>query len=102
MVGPRIAAALSTVLHDDTTWAAFWDDRLPALVAVAAGGYGAASVKQVERVAGAMGEVVDAAMREPGRSRRVAQLAMELARQLGAADAERRAIGVAAMLLNIG
>ena len=49
-----------------------------------------------------MGEVVDAAARESGRSHRVSTLAVELARLAGAPDSECRAIGVAAHLLDIG
>ena len=49
-----------------------------------------------------MGEVIDAAVREPGRSRRVAALAAELARMVGLSTTERRAIAVAATLLDVG
>lgn len=102
VVGPRVAAALADVLRDDAIWIALWDDCLPALVAGSVGGEGRPSIKTVERIATAMAEVIDAAVREPGRSRPVAALAAELARMAGFSTPERKAIAVAAMLLDVG
>ena len=101
-VGPRVAAALGEVLQDDVTWMALWDDALPSLVARPAGGEGPASVEHVEHIAAAMGEVVDASLREAGRSRRVATLAVALATGVGMPQPQCRAVGAAAALLDIG
>ena len=100
--GPRVAAALADVLCDDAIWIALWDDRLPSLVAGSLEGEGKPSIRTVERIATAMGEVIDAAVREPGRSQGVAALAAELARMAGLSTTERRAIAVTAMLLDVG
>ncbi len=102
IVSGEVAAALSATLSDDATWMVLWDDQLPEIVARAAGGEGQASVENVERVAEATGEVLDAALREPGRARRVAGLAFELARLAGLAEQERRAVRVAGHLIDIG
>jgi putative two-component system response regulator len=50
----------------------------------------------------AMGLVVDSAVREPGRSLRIRDLAIELARLAGVDGADEQAVGVAATLLDIG
>ncbi|MEE8421468.1 MAG: HD domain-containing phosphohydrolase [Dehalococcoidia bacterium] len=102
MAGPEVAEALAAVVRDDATWTALWDDHLAARVTLAANGDGRASVKNVERIAATMGEVVDMALREPGRSGRVAELAVQLARRIGMPASERRALGVAAQLMDIG
>lgn len=100
--GARVAEALGEVLRDDSTWTGLWNDALPALVAGAAGGEGRPTAANVEQFAAAMGEVVDASAREPGRSARVATLAGELAGRVGVSARERRAVGVAALLMDIG
>ena len=102
MVGPVVAVAVADVLRNDAIWIALWDDRLPSLVAGSLAGEGRPSIKTVERIGTAMGEVIDDAVREPGRSRRVAALAAELARMVGLSTTERRAIAVAATLLDVG
>jgi putative nucleotidyltransferase with HDIG domain len=102
MAGPEIAEALAGVVRDDATWTALWDDHLAARVTLAANGDGEASLKNVERIAAATGQVVDMALREPGRSGRVAELAVQLARRVGVPAAERQALGVAAQLMDIG
>ena len=101
-VGPQVAAALGEVLQGDATWMALWDDALPALVAGAVGGEGPVSVAHVQRIAAAMGEVVDASLREAGRAGRVAALAVELAAGAGMPEAQCGAVGAAAALLDIG
>ena len=101
-VGSRVAEALGEVLRDDSTWAGLSSDILPALVAGSAGGEGRPSVENVEQFAAAMGEVVDAAAREPGRSARVATLAGELAGRVGVSAPARGAVRVAALLMDIG
>ena len=101
--GPRGGGgAGGRLLRNDAIWIALWDDRLPSLVAGSLAGEGRPSIKTVERIATAMGEVIDDAVREPGRSRRVAALAAELARMVGLSTTERRAIAVAATLLDVG
>ena len=100
--GPEVSESLEAVLRDDHTWLALWDARLPQLIVEQAGPTGKPSLRAVEHVANAMGEVVDAAARESGRSHRVSALAVELARLTGAPDSECRAIGVAGHLLDIG
>lgn len=102
LAGDEIAEALVEVVRDDDTWTTMWDDHLAMMIAGQASGEGRATVKNVERIAVAMGEVTDASLREPGRSGRVAELAMQLARRIGMPQSERRAIGVAARLLDIG
>ena len=94
--------ALCSVLRDDRTWIAMWSPRLPALVAAAGSGEGRASHRKVEQGVTAMGEVIDAAIREPGRSRRVAELAATLARSLGFGPEQVRAVTLAGHVLDIG
>ncbi len=100
--GPDVSASLEAVLRDDQTWLALWDDRLPQLIVEQVEPTRKPSVSAVECVAKAMGEVVDAAAREPGRSHRVSTLAVALAQLTGAPDSECRAIGVAAHVIDIG
>ena len=100
--GPEVSESLEAVLRDDQTWLALWDTRLPQLIVERADPIAKPSLRAVEHVAKAMGEVVDAAAHESGRSHRVSTLAVELARLAGAPDSECRAIGVAAHLLDIG
>lgn len=102
LAGPEIADALADVVRDDDTWTMMWDEHLSMMIAGRATSEGRASVKNVERIAVAMGEVTDAALRETGRSARVAELSTQLARRMGMPQSERRAIGVAARLLDIG
>lgn len=59
-------------------------------------------MENVKQFAAAMGEVVDAAARKPGRSARVATLAEAIAGGLGVSTRERGAIRVAALLMDIG
>jgi HD-GYP domain-containing protein (c-di-GMP phosphodiesterase class II) len=101
-VSSPVAEALGEALRDDSTWTALWSELLPGLVARSAGGEGRPTVENVERFAAAMGKVVDASAREPGRSARVAGLAAELAGRVGAPARERVAIRVAALLMDIG
>lgn len=100
-VGSDISRALAAVLREDATWLAMQDDRLAALLGMIDGG-GEASAGTMQHVARVMGEVVDAAAREPGRSERVAALAVALAERCGMTRPERDATRVAAHLLDIG
>ncbi len=102
LAGPEIAEVLAEVVREDDTWTTMWDEQLAMMIAGQASGEGRATVKNVERIAVAMGEVTDASLREPGRSGRVAELATQLARRMGMPHSERRAVGVAARLLDIG
>lgn len=49
-----------------------------------------------------MGDVVDAAIREPARAQRIARLAEQLAIQAGMPAGDAAAVGIAALLLDIG
>ncbi len=102
LAGPDVAEAVAAVVRDDDTWTTMWDEHLPMMIAGQANGEGRATVKNVERIAVAMGEMIDASLREPGRSARVAELATQLARRMGMPQSERRAIDVAARLLDVG
>lgn len=79
-----------------------WDERRTTVVAAQAPSEGRPLHRHVERVAEAMGEVVDASVREPGRSQRVAELAVALGRELKSPPPYLRALRVAALLLDIG
>lgn len=100
--GIEATGALQAVLGDDATWMALWSADLPAMLADRVPGEGRATAKRVERVAAAMGDVVDAAAREPGRAARVAALAAELARRSSVPAGQCRAIAVAGYLLDVG
>ncbi len=102
MAGPRVAQSLRAVLSRDSTWLALWDPELAAIVAAAGAGERGASARSVERVAAALGDVVDAASRESGRSRRVSALATEIARRMELDATRVRAIGVAALVMDVG
>ncbi len=100
MISRETAAALSRVVADDETWMVLWSPHLAQTVAQAGSGEGRPSLRKVERATTAMGSVIDAAIREPGRAARISALARELAQRL--APGRARAIGVAAQLLDIG
>lgn len=102
LVGLRVARAAIDELRGDAVWMSLWDDRLTSLVAAQAPGEGRPTHQHVEHVAAAMGEVVDAAVREPGRSERVGALAMELGSMLGLEAAYQRALRIAGLLLDVG
>jgi HD-GYP domain-containing protein (c-di-GMP phosphodiesterase class II) len=102
IVGPRVTGALCSVLRDDRTWIAMWAPDLLAVVAAQGAGEGRPSHRKVEQAAEAMGEVIDAAVREPGRARRVAGLASALAHGLGLPADHARALSVAGHVLDIG
>jgi len=102
LAGPVIAAALRDALHEDATWLALWSDDLPRIVGQAGVGEGRPSHLRLVQAAAAMGEVVDAAVREPGRAAHVASLARQLAIELGLPDGYCEAIAVAGQLLDVG
>lgn len=102
LVGLRVAQAVIEELRGDAVWMSLWDDRLSAVLSAQAPAEGRPLRQHVERVAAAMGEVVDAAVREPGRARRVAETSVALGRTLGLTPSYLRAIRVAALLLDIG
>ncbi len=102
LVGPDIADALREVVRDDQTWLAVFSDDLPGLVARLGVGEGKPSRRRVEEATRAMGEVLDAAFREPGRAHQVSALARSLAAHLGLADGACEAIAVAGHVLDIG
>ena len=102
LVGARVATALGDALRNDETWIHFWDTELPAFTAMQVAGERAPSVAEVVDAASAMGDLVDAALREPGRAARVSQLASSLARQLALPEATQEALGVAGYLVDIG
>ena len=102
LAGPEIADALRAALHEDETWLALWDDDLTRQVALWGVGEGRPSYRRLEEAATAMGDVVDSAVREPGRARRVAALARQLAVTMGLPDGYSDAIGIAGHLLDVG
>ena len=102
LVGARIAEALFEVLREDATWMPLWDDRLPAQLAELAGGEGKPSLRTVETVSTALGDIVDASSREPGRSRRVSTLASELARLLSFDERDQLRMSIAGHLMDVG
>ena len=102
LAGPEVAAALRAALRDDQTWLAMWNDDLARAVGQAAIGEPRASLGRLAQAARVMGEVVDSAVREPGRSARVAALARQLAVLLGLPEAYREAITIAGHLLDLG
>ena len=102
MAGPRVAQALRAVLSRDSTWLALWDPGLAEIVAAAGAGERGAGARSVERVAAALGDVIDAASREPGRSRRVSALASEIARRMDFEASRVRSIGIAALVMDVG
>ena len=101
IAGGDVAAALQEVLRRDRTWMAFSDRRLAAHVAELSN-ESPGSPRTVEAVARAMGDVVDSAVREPGRAARVASLAVEIARLVGVPSESLPAVRVAGLLQDIG
>jgi len=102
IAGPKVARALREALTDDQTWIYFWDEKLPMHIAADVVSEAAPTASEVTDAALSMGDLVDAALREPGRSRRVAALSAELAGQLGLPEGAQRLIGVAGALLDLG
>ena len=102
LCGPHIAQSLFETLRDDETWLTLCDTDLAFTVAAFAADDERPSYGTVESAAAAMGEVIDAAVREPGRAPRVSLLARALAERLGLAPATCDAIAVAGHLLDIG
>lgn len=102
LVGSRIADALFAELRADAVWMPLWDDRLPAQLAEAAGGEGKPSLRTLDQAATAIGDVIDASSREPGRARRVSALATELARLLDFDEHDQLRISVAGRVMDVG
>ncbi|TAK78575.1 MAG: HD domain-containing protein [Dehalococcoidia bacterium] len=101
-LGPEVAAAARDVVRDDAVWLAVWDDSLAARLALSSAAGEQPSHRQVVRAAEAMGAVVDAAVREPGRATRVASLARALGAVMGLHEGYTEALGVAGHLLDAG
>ncbi|MDA1241357.1 MAG: HD domain-containing protein [Chloroflexi bacterium] len=102
LAGPLVSEALADVLRGDDTWLTLWDDDLPAVIGMLGAGEGKPSRRKVMDVAAVMGEVVDAAVRESGRSERVAALARILGVRMGLPDGVCDALEVAGHLLDLG
>ena len=102
IVGSRIADALQQELRGDAIWMPLWDDRLPSQLAELATSEGKPSLDNLGRVATAMGDIIDSSTREPGRARRVANLASALAELTGFDEHDQAAISIAGHLLDIG
>jgi response regulator RpfG family c-di-GMP phosphodiesterase len=102
VAGAEVATAIREALRNDETWIHFWDDELPSFAASQVVGERGPSVNDVIEAASAMGDLVDAALREPGRARRVADLASALAGQLALPESTQEALGVAGYLVDIG
>jgi len=80
VVGAKVAAGLREALLSDETWIHFWNEQLPSFAASQIVGEHGPSIEDVIEAASAMRELVDAALREPGRARNVAELASALGR----------------------
>lgn len=102
LVGLRVGRAVLEEVCGDALWMRMWSDDLATLVAQGVPGEGRPSNQHVDRIAVAIGEVVDASVREPSRGARVATLAAELGRALGLDDSYLRALRIAARVLDIG
>ena len=59
MVGSEVAEATTDALHGDSMWSGLWDNDLASLLAGAVTGDGRASVKNVEWIAAALGDVTE-------------------------------------------
>lgn len=101
-IGYDVAAAVHDVVRDDETWLAVWDDSLAARLALAGASEGKPSRRKVVGAAEAMGVVIDSAVREAGRSARVASLARALGAEMGLPTSYVDALGVAGLLIDIG
>ena len=102
LAGPSVAEGLREALRSDETWIHFWDDELPAFAARQIAADHVPSVDDVIEASAAMGDLVDAALREPGRARNVAETASALARQLAMPEEAQQSLAVAGYLLDIG
>ena len=81
---------------------ALWDEDLARLVAQAGLGEGRPSYRRLEQAARAMGEVVDSAVREPGRSAHVSALSRQIALTMGLPEMFTEAVAIAGSLLDLG
>ena len=81
---------------------ALWDEDLARLVAQAGLGEGRPSYRRLEQAARAMGEVVDSAVREPGRSAHVSALSRQIALTMGLPEMFAEAVAIAGSLLDLG
>ena len=102
IVGPAVADALYGVLREDATWLTVFGDDLAGTVARLGATEVRPSHAQVYAAAHAMGEIIDAAVREPRRSLRVSILSSELAAAIGMDEGACDLVGVAGYLLDIG
>ena len=102
LAGPSVAEGLREAFRSDETWIHFWDDELPAFAARQITADHVPSVDDVIEASAAMGDLVDAALREPGRARNVAETASALARQLAMPEEAQQSLAVAGYLLDIG
>jgi len=102
LVGLRVGHAVLDEVRGDALWMRMWSDDLATLVAQEVPGEGRPSNLHVDRLAAAMGEVVDASVREPGRAAHVAALAAEIGRALGLDESYRRALRIAGQMLDLG
>lgn len=102
LAGPIVADALRTVLREDETWMTVFGDDLAGAVAQLGLAEVRPSLGQVYAAAHAMGQVIDASAREPGRALRVSVLASELAAELRMPEGACDLVGVAGCLLDIG
>lgn len=102
LVGAEVANAMRSVLRDDETWLAVFGDDLPALVARLGANDGKPSRRLVDETVEAMGTIIDAAFREPGRAVRVATLSRALGALLGLSEEACVGLGLAGQVLDIG
>ncbi|MEX2373611.1 MAG: HD domain-containing phosphohydrolase [Dehalococcoidia bacterium] len=102
IVGAEVAEVLRDVLREDETWLAVFGDDIAGLVARLGVGEGKPSRRRVEEATEAMGAVIDAAVREPGRAFAVAAVSRALGAQLGLSEGACEMLAVAGHLLDIG
>jgi HD-GYP domain-containing protein (c-di-GMP phosphodiesterase class II) len=102
LVGSEVAVALRNVLNDDETWLAVFGEDLPGMVARLGMNDEKPSRKVVDETVDALGTVIDAAFREPGRAVRVATLARALGALMGLSEAACEGLAIAGRILDIG
>jgi putative nucleotidyltransferase with HDIG domain len=101
VMGPRVAEALHEVLLADSTWIAMSARDLASSLARPTGDE-TSSTATLVTVAKVFGEIIDTAAREPGRSERVATLAVALGRQTAMPEVMLEALAVAGYLADLG
>lgn len=102
IVGLRVGRAVIDELRSDAVWMLLWNDDLALHVAQSVPGEGRPSHHHVDRLATAIGRMVDASVHEPGHASSVAMLAVEIGRQLDLDESYRRALRIASQVIDLG